>query len=136
MKNNCDVQRIVRTLCTGLKTVFVDNCSMDAILFGSYARGDAEYGSDIDVMVLVNESREEIAKRTWQIGDVVAEILLEDGILVSPIVENKNYFEHNSDCLPLFKNIVSEGIRMPFDNLRKVPQFGGAKNGELFESGK
>lgn len=112
MKNSYDVQKIVQTLCAGLKTVFADNCSMDAILFGSYARGDAEYGSDIDVMVLVNESREEIAKKTWQIGDVVAEILLEDGVLVSPIVENKSFFDQNSSFLPLFKNIVKEGVRM------------------------
>jgi len=43
------------------------NEKMDVILFGSYARGDYEEGSDIDVMFLVNTSRNEIAKKNWQI---------------------------------------------------------------------
>ncbi len=110
MCNNQQVNKIISQLCSGLKPLFPQG-SMEAILFGSYARGDAEADSDIDVMILVDSSRQEISSKTWEIGDVAAGILLNSGIMVSPIVENRSYFQQNKDFLPLYRNIVREGVR-------------------------
>ena len=85
------------------------NEKMDVILFGSYARGDYEEGSDIDVMFLVNTSRNEIAQKNWQIGNIAGDLLIEYGILISPIVENRKWFRNNANIIPLFKNILREG---------------------------
>ena len=82
------VNQLVQELCSGLKPLFPHG-DMDAILFGSYARGDAEEDSDIDVMVLVDSPREDIAEKTWEISGVAADLLLSSGIVVSPIVENR-----------------------------------------------
>ncbi len=68
---------------------------IEAILFGSYTRGDAEPGSDIDVLILVDASRQDISSRNWQVGDLAAELLLDHGVVVSPIVENRDYFNKN-----------------------------------------
>ena len=84
----------------------------EAILFGSYARGDADSGSDIDVLILVDSSRQTIADRSWQIGDAAGDLLLEYGILVSPIVENRDYFDANLPLLPFFQNIQRDGVRI------------------------
>ena len=83
---------------------------IDAILFGSYARGDAEDGSDIDVMFLVDAPRQDIARQHWRIGEAAAEILLERGVLVSPVVEERAYYERNADVLPFFRNVRREGV--------------------------
>ena len=80
------------------------------ILFGSYARGDAEDGSDIDVMFLVDTPRQDIARQHWRIGEAAAEILLERGVLVSPVVEERAYYERNADVLPFFRNVRREGV--------------------------
>ena len=82
----------------------------DVILFGSYARGEANDESDIDVMILVDSSRQTIAARHWQIGEAAAEVLLSHGVVVSPIVENRAYYHANADLLPFFKNVRREGV--------------------------
>ena len=79
---------LIKKLYDGIMPLF-PNEKMDVILFGSYARGDYEEGSDIDVMFLVNTSRNEIAQKNWQIGNVAGDLLIEYGILLSPIVENR-----------------------------------------------
>ena len=50
------IDEIVRDLCRRLSPLFPQQ-KMDAILFGSYARGSEEAGSDNDVMILVDSSR-------------------------------------------------------------------------------
>ena len=108
--NRQDVAQIVSQLCARLKPLFPQG-TMDAIVFGSYARGEADAESDIDVMILVDSSRQDISEKTWEIGGVAAELLLNNNILVSPIVENREYFRQNAAYLPLYKNIVREGVR-------------------------
>ena len=82
-----------------------------AILFGSYARGEADADSDIDVMVLVDSSRQDISEKTWEISSVAADLLLDRGVMVSPIVENRRYFQDNMGFLPFYQNIAREGVR-------------------------
>jgi predicted nucleotidyltransferase len=84
----------------------------DIILFGSYARNDADKGSDIDLMVLTDLSRADIATLNWKLGEIVSELLLEYGILVSPIVENQSFFAENTTRMPFFRNIRDEGVRI------------------------
>ena len=83
-----------------------------SVLFGSYARGDAEPGSDIDVLLLVDASRQDISARNWQVGNLAAELLLDYGIVVSPIVENRDYFNKNVNVLPFYRNVEREGVRL------------------------
>lgn len=106
-----EIERIVHELCDGVAHIFPQD-RIDAILFGSCARGDAEFGSDIDVLLLVDSSREVISERSWRIGDLAGELLMEYGVLVSPIVENREYFRSNAELLPLFRNIQAEGVKL------------------------
>ena len=100
-----DIQRIVSKLAAeyGAERVY---------LFGSYARGDAEPGSDIDVLILVDASRQDISAQNWQVGDMAAELLLNYGVVVSPIVENRDYFNRNMNVLPFYRNVDREGVRI------------------------
>ena len=84
----------------------------DVILFGSYARNEAADGSDIDVLYLVDAPRQTIAEKNWLVGADAADLLIEHGIVVSPIVENRAYFQHNVETLPFFRNIQREGVRI------------------------
>lgn len=111
MLTNQEVKKIVEELCGSVASLFPQN-KVEAILFGSYARGDAEPGSDIDVLILVDASRQDISARNWQVGDLAAELLLDYGIVVSPIVENRNYFTKNVDALPFYRNVKREGVRL------------------------
>ena len=106
-----EVRAIIVRLCKSLAEIFPQE-RFDVILFGSYARMDADEGSDIDVMFLVDASRRSIAEKHWQIGEAAADILMDYGVVVSPIVENRAYYRENADFLPFFKNVEREGVRI------------------------
>jgi predicted nucleotidyltransferase len=84
----------------------------DVILFGSYARNEADNESDIDIMILSDMERADISALHWQIGEVVSDILLDYGVLVSPIVENRAFFMENQEIIPFFHSIHQEGVRI------------------------
>ncbi len=111
MCSRSEVQTIIDELRDSLTALFPRQ-HFDVILFGSHARDEATEDSDIDVMFLVDVPREIIAKKYWQIGEAAAELLLAHGVVVSPIVENRDYFINNLDILPFYRNIQQEGVRM------------------------
>ena len=110
MLSQQEVNAIINQLFSGLKPLFPKG-AMEAILFGSYAREEADADSDIDVMVLVDSSRQDISEKTWGISCIAADLLLNRGVVVSPIVENRHYFQENAGFLPFYQNIVREGVR-------------------------
>lgn len=111
MESRAEIEQIVRRLCEAVSPLFSQEMP-EAILFGSYARGDAEFGSDIDVLLLVDTPRETISQHNWQVGNLAAELLMEYGIVVSPIVENRRYFLDNAELFPFYRNIRQEGVRL------------------------
>lgn len=76
-------------------------------LFGSKARGDAREDSDIDVLIITDGD--------WHMCDVVysivTDILLEEGVCISPKVINKRDYDHLYKIrTPFIKNVTREGI--------------------------
>ena len=77
------------------------------VLFGSHARGDAESGSDIDVLVVLRDDvnpGEEI-RRT---GGIVSELSLANDVVISCLFMDEFRFMHRNG--PLLRNIRREGI--------------------------
>ena len=57
-----EVFSIIHQLCERLQPLFPQE-RFDVILFGSYARNDADDASDIDVLLLADASRQRIAEK-------------------------------------------------------------------------
>lgn len=77
------------------------------VLFGSQARGDAEPGSDIDVLVVIEgpvNPAEEIARTI----DEVADLSLRHNEVLSCVFISKEEFEHERS--PLLLNVQREGV--------------------------
>ena len=74
------------------------------ILCGSYARGDYDEASDIDVMVLVSLPDEVIRQNENRIYDEAFELELKYGKVLSPIIRNQEFYEYWSDTLPFYRN--------------------------------
>lgn len=111
MTDRARIEKIVLNLQADIEKLFSEK-GAESILFGSYARGDADSGSDIDVLILVQAAREAIAEKNWLVGEIAAEYLFDYNMVVSPIVENKDYFQRNLDVLPLFAVINREGVKI------------------------
>lgn len=84
----------------------------NVILYGSYARGDYNENSDIDIMILVTLSEVEIKQFENGIYDIAVDLELKYGKVLSPIIKNQEFFEYWSDTLPFYRNVKMEGIRL------------------------
>jgi len=77
------------------------------VLYGSQARGDAEQGSDIDVLVVLRgtvEPCEEIGRTI----DDVADLSLQHSVVVACVFVSDAEFQHERS--PLLLNVRREGI--------------------------
>lgn len=84
----------------------------DIILYGSYARGDQEEGSDIDIMIIVDEKPEKLREYRRSFSKLASALDLEYGTAVSPLLKDADTFEYWKDVLPFYKNVNTEGVRI------------------------
>ena len=84
----------------------------DVILFGSYARGDYDAESDIDIALIVSEGRDEIKRYNRDLVHLVSDISLNDDILVSICCIPESEFETYKEAMPFYRNINIEGVRL------------------------
>ena len=82
------------------------------ILYGSYARGDYNNNSDIDIMVLVSTDDKEIYHIENIFYDYAFESELKYGKVLSPVIKNIDSFEYWSDTVPFYRNVKNEGIKV------------------------
>lgn len=80
------------------------------ILYGSYARGDYDSESDIDVVALVNKERHELNQSKNDIVRFSSNIDLEYGIMLSASALPYDEFLKYKDDIPYYSNIASEGV--------------------------
>ncbi len=101
-----DVKKLLVELKQGLKKLYGD-CLTRLYLYGSYARGDQREGSDLDVLVVLNDF-ERAPIELDRTDDLIGELSLEYLITVSPIfMREKDWL--NADK-PLLRNVRVEGV--------------------------
>ncbi len=82
------------------------------VLYGSYARGDFTEESDIDILILLNCSKEQVMMYRKQVSRLSSRIGLKNDIEISLLLRDKETFERGKDILPFYKNIKQEGIEI------------------------
>lgn len=103
------IRNIVYTFSFQLRKLLGDKLSK-IIVYGSYARGDYHEYSDVDVMILVKMSDEEIKQIENTIYDMVFDIQMETGVDITPIIKNEDQYEYRVDVLPFYRNVRDEGV--------------------------
>ena len=87
--------------------------SLDSVIvYGSYARGDYSELSDIDVMLLVSLTKDQIKAVSNRISDLSFDYMLKYGVDISPVITNTDHFNYWMDNLPYYRNIKDEGVRL------------------------
>ncbi len=77
-------------------------------LYGSFARGDFDQESDVDIFLTADCPREEVRAKDWDVVKVGSKLSLDHDVTVSICVRTKEDFkpEHNS----FHANVVKDGI--------------------------
>lgn len=103
------VQNIVTLFAKEVKRVLGKNMDK-VIVYGSYARGDDDEHSDLDIMVLASCPEEDIKPFEYELYDVAFDFFMEYGIEISVIVKNKEHFNYWLGALPFYDNVEREGV--------------------------
>nr|WP_281034170.1 nucleotidyltransferase domain-containing protein [Methanocaldococcus fervens] len=74
------------------------------ILFGSYARGDYNEESDIDILVIGDIKLDDII-------DLVVDIMVKYGILINVIIKSENEF-NKLRYSSFYSTILNEGVEI------------------------
>jgi len=100
------LQPLLTTLRSHLEQLYSDRL-VQVILYGSQARGDARFDSDIDVLIVLHEplNPSQEIKRT---SKVVAQLCLEKNVLISRAFASPAQME--AEQSPFFLNLRREGI--------------------------
>lgn len=101
-----EIQPLLKKLKSGLKQIYGRQFKK-AYLFGSYARGDYDLDSDIDVLIVLSDFKKygEELRRT---SELVGNLSLDYETTVSVVFSREQ--EWKMDKLPLLLNIRAEGV--------------------------
>ena len=80
------------------------------ILYGSYARGDYTPDSDVDIMILVDLSAEEMDAYSDALSELGFEYNVQHNIWMMPVVKNQKHFYHWASSYPFYSNVQKEGV--------------------------
>jgi predicted nucleotidyltransferase len=90
-----------------LRDIYGD-CFLGLVLFGSYARGDAVKGSDIDLILLLRDCAGVRERRHY--AEAIAELSLRHDVVISLVPMGIE--EYRRSKTPFLLNVRREGIRL------------------------
>ena len=105
-----DAILIANNVAIELRKVF-GNALCDTFLYGSYARGDFTENSDIDILVTVNLSAEELSSYRRRIAAISSDLSLAHDVTVSITAKPFEQFTRYARVLPYYQNVLREGVR-------------------------
>lgn len=106
-----NIQGALQLFLKGVRQIMGANISK-ILVYGSYARGDYNENSDVDIMILSSLQDEEIEVIEDAIYDVAFDIMMEYGIQISVIVKNEAHFRYWLGALPFYDNVEREGVEL------------------------
>ena len=109
MCNQYTLTTVLDKVCEKAKSVFGD--SLVAVkLYGSYARGDFDEESDIDVMIIADISPDERYNLKAALSEYIYDLDLEYNVLLSVFIQDNATYERYKASYPFFKNVEKEGV--------------------------
>lgn len=103
------LNELIMRLTEYSRNVFGDKLK-NVILYGSYARGDYDDESDIDVMIMVDMTPEELSRYRWDFSCFCADLNVENGVLITSKLQSMQVFEQWKNTVPFYKNVLKDGV--------------------------
>ena len=108
-RNQLDI--ITSTVAGSAKRLLNKNL-ISVILYGSYARGDFDDESDIDIMIIADIPADECWNYNVQLINELTDLELENGIVISTHIVQAEIFNQFTNTLPFYPNVTREGIKI------------------------
>lgn len=105
------LNKILNKMAAVAKSTFGDKLQA-VILYGSYARGDYDDASDIDIMIIADVNREDLFRYKKPIIKVTSELGLENDVVVTATLKDKKTFEQYKSALPFYQSVLKEGVEI------------------------
>lgn len=86
------------------------NSLHSVLLYGSYARGDYDDESDMDVMILVDIPREQLFLYKKPFSKLTSDLGLANDILITVTLKDRYTFEKYLDAVPFYQAVKKEGV--------------------------
>ena len=90
-------------------TVKASDPEAKVVLFGSYARGDYNEESDIDLLILLNKDNITYADEV-KISYPLYMVEIKTGVAISPMIYSKDFWENKHKVTPFYENVNQEGV--------------------------
>jgi predicted nucleotidyltransferase len=100
------IHRLLLQLKEGLRQIYADNLSA-VYLFGSYARGEEDLESDVDVVVVLNRF-EHYGAEVNRTSELTAKLSLEYGVSISKVFFNQKDWKEAQT--PFLANVREEAV--------------------------
>ena len=111
METNSLPGRIASAVAAEARALLSDK--LDAVvLYGSYARGDYDAESDVDLLVRIDCPAEKLRDYQRSFIALSAALSLEYGVEVSISLADTGTYDRYKRYLPYYENIEREGIRI------------------------
>ena len=106
-----NISNIIDEFIKGVNEILGDRVKK-IILYGSYARGDYNKSSDIDIMILTDLSDDEIIEYSEKIWDYAYDIEWDNNfdVTLSPLIKNLDKYNKRIDVIPFYHNVKKEGV--------------------------
>jgi len=109
MNRESDVKNITHSVALSAKEIFGESL-ISVILYGSYARGDYDIESDVDIMLLVDLQKADQQDYRKKIIELSSNLSLDNDITVSIKIKDSNTFFHYKDSVPFYSNVIKDGV--------------------------
>ena len=106
-----NIEKIINEFVKGSQKILGSRLKK-IILYGSYARGDYNEGSDIDIMILTDLADDEIEKYETKIWDYAYDLESDNNFTIhlSPSVKNIDKYNTRISFIPFYKNVKKDGV--------------------------
>lgn len=105
------MQGLMQQYVSGIRKIYGSHLRQ-VILYGSYARGDFNSESDVDIMILLDLSDIDIKKYRHSLSDMTFDFNMDHDIDIKPIAKSEAHYNKWVANYPFYANINREGVKI------------------------
>lgn len=111
MCSETTLNKILKEVRNAYEKVYGDKL-VKVVLYGSYARGDYDSESDIDIMGFVEDKRERVQKDLKKVWNLCSDLEFENDLLICQNAIPYEEFIKYKEVLPYYRNVEKEGVEI------------------------